>query len=131
MSELSPDDIPYTLGLDRLVDLDQEADFIGKSALQRIQREGVKRRLVGVEIAGEPLDAGNPEFWPVRDGERVVGHVTRCVYSPQLKKNIGFVNVPTDRSILGTEIAIDAAGGQRWARVVPIPFIEPKKKISR
>ena len=51
MSELSPDDIPYTLGLDRLVDLDQEADFIGKSALQRIQKEGVKRRLVGVEIA--------------------------------------------------------------------------------
>ena len=55
----------------------------------------------------------------------------RCASEPRLKKNIGFVNVPTDRSIIGTELAIDAAGGQRSARVVPIPFIEPKKKISR
>ena len=130
-SDITLDDNPFTLGFDRLVDLDQEADFIGKSALRRIHKEGVKRRLVGVEIAGEPLEGSNPEFWPVRDGERVVGHVTRCVYSPQLKKNIGFVNVPTDRSAIRTELAIDAASGRRSARVVPIPFVEPKKKISR
>ena len=131
VSDITPDDNPFTLGFDRLVDLDQEADFIGKAALQRIHKEGVKRRLVGVEIAGDPLEASNPEFWPVRDGERVVGHVTRCLYSPQLKKNIGFANVPTELSTIGTEFVIDATSGKRSARVVPTPFIESKKKISR
>jgi glycine cleavage system aminomethyltransferase T len=130
-SDITLNDNPFTLGFDRLVDLDQEADFIGKSALQRIRKQGVKRRLVGVEMAGDPLEASNPEFWPVRDGEHVVGHVTRCLYSPQLEKNIGFANVPTDRSAMGTELTIDATDGQRSARVVPVPFIESKKKISR
>ncbi len=38
---------PYELGLDRLVNLDMEADFIGKAALRRIREEGVRRRQVG------------------------------------------------------------------------------------
>lgn len=35
---------PYELGLERLVDLDMEADFIGKAALRRIRAQGVGRR---------------------------------------------------------------------------------------
>src|SRR5918992_992022 len=41
---------PFELGLDRLVDLDMEADFMGKAALRRIKEEGLRRRIVGVEI---------------------------------------------------------------------------------
>ena len=35
-------------GLERLVE-EQEADYIGKDALERIRREGVVRKLVGIE----------------------------------------------------------------------------------
>jgi glycine cleavage system aminomethyltransferase T len=38
-------------GLERLVEL-QDADYIGKDALERIRREGVSRKLVGIEIDG-------------------------------------------------------------------------------
>jgi glycine cleavage system aminomethyltransferase T len=31
---------PFELGLDRLVNLDMEADFIGKAALRRIKEDG-------------------------------------------------------------------------------------------
>ncbi len=34
---------PYELGFDRLVNLDMEADFIGKAALRRIHEQGVSR----------------------------------------------------------------------------------------
>jgi aminomethyltransferase len=129
VSDITRADNPFTLGLDRLVDLDQEADFIGKAALQRIRVEGVARRLVGVEMAGEPLESSNPEFWPVRSADRAVGHVTRCVYSPGLKKNIGFVNVPAELGAIGTELDIDTGGETRTARVVPTPFVESKKAI--
>ena len=40
-------------GLERLVE-EQDADYIGKDALERIRREGVSRKLVGIEIEGEP-----------------------------------------------------------------------------
>ena len=131
VSDITHEDNPFTVGFDRLVDVDQEAEFIGKAALRDIKKKGAKRRLVGVEIAGEPLAGTNSEFWPVRDGERAVGRVTRCVYSPRLEKNIGFVNIPAERAGIGSELGIDAADGQRAARVVPIPFVESKKQIPR
>jgi aminomethyltransferase len=131
VSDIRREDDPFTLGFDRLVDLDQEADFVGKSALQRIAKEGPKRRLVGVEVEGEALAQGNSEFWTVRDAERAVGHVTRCVYSPRLEKNIGFANVPVESAGTGTELGIDIPGGRRAARIVPTPFVEARKTIPR
>jgi glycine cleavage system aminomethyltransferase T len=43
---------PFELGLDRLVNLDMEADFIGKAALRRIKEQGVTRKQVGLIIEG-------------------------------------------------------------------------------
>jgi aminomethyltransferase len=130
-SDIRREDDPFTLGLARLVDLDQPAEFIGKAALRRIAKEGAKRRLVGVEMDGEPLAHANSEFWPVLHRERIVGHVTRCVHSPRLEKNIGFANVPVEASLLGTALGIDAPDGRRRARVAPTPFIDAKRTIER
>jgi len=59
-----------------------------------------------------------------------VGHVTRCVHSPRLEKNIGFANVPTEQSGIGSELLVDTSAGERQARVVPLPFVESKKAIA-
>jgi glycine cleavage system aminomethyltransferase T len=45
---------PFELGLDRLVNLDMEADFIGKAALRRIKAQGVTRKQIGLIIEGSP-----------------------------------------------------------------------------
>ena len=71
---------PYELGLDRLVNLDTDADFIGKAALHRIRDEGVSRRQVGLVIDGEPLSGPNTSFWPIEVDNAVVGKVTSAVY---------------------------------------------------
>ena len=52
-----------------MVDLEQEADFMGKEALKRIKAEGVTRKLVGVDIEGEPLG----ELHRQRDARRLPG----------------------------------------------------------
>ncbi len=129
VSDITAKDNPFTLGLDRLVDLEMEADFLGKSALKKIKAEGVKRRLVGVEISGPPL-AGNDTFWPVTLDGKKIGQVTRCVHSPRLKKNIGFVNVPTAHAVIGSKVRIEIPSGGANAVVVKTPFIESKKKIE-
>ena len=67
---------PFELGLGRLVDLDMEADYVGKAALRRIAAEGPARRLVGLELGGPALVAGNEEPWPLRAADTVVGRVT-------------------------------------------------------
>jgi glycine cleavage system aminomethyltransferase T len=121
---------PFELGLDRLVDLDSEAEFMGKDALRRIRDQGVSRKIVGVEIDGARLEM-NATKWPVRaNGERV-GTVTSAIYSPRLEKNIGFAWVPVERSGLGTMLRVDTADGERGATVVRMPFVDPGKQIPK
>ena len=128
-SDLTRADNPFILGLDWLVDFDQPDDFIGKQALLKIKAAGVERRLAGVEIHGEPLLAGNEEFWKVSDGDQEIGHLTRCVHSPRLKKNIGFVNVPIQFAKIGTELVLAAPSGDMQATVCKSPWFPAQKVI--
>jgi glycine cleavage system T protein len=122
---------PYELGLGWLVDLDQEAHFIGKEALTRIRAEGTPRKLVGVEIDGDRLDL-NMTRWPVATNGSQVGFITSAVFSPRLEKNIGYAMVPTELGEEGTELTVTVPEvGDRATRVVPKPFVDPKKDIPK
>ncbi|NRG19689.1 glycine cleavage system protein T [Rhizobiales bacterium] len=121
---------PFELGLDRLVDLDMEADFIGKSALKRIREKGVSQLLVGLEIDGPPLAGANDEHWPVtRDGQ-IIGRVTSAIYSPRLKKNIALAMVARRHTGIGTRAVVDMFAELRTCEVVPKPFYDPGKSIA-
>lgn len=129
ISDMALTDNPYVIGMDRFVNLDQDDDFIGKEALRRIKAEGVKRRLVGVEISGEPLVGSNEHFWSIAKHGEKVGHITRCVYSPRLEKNIGWANVAIECADIGTELVVDTSVGARNAAVCGAPWIKSETKI--
>ena len=129
VSDMTLNDNPFVIGMDKFVNLDQPDDFIGKEALTKIKAEGVKRRLVGFEMPGEPLVGSNEHFWTVlNDGEKI-GHVSRCVFSPRLEKNIGWANVAIEQSNVGTQIDIDTTDGIRPAVVCDAPWFPPQIKI--
>lgn len=121
---------PYELGLDRLVDVDMDAEFIGKAALRKIRDVGVSRRQVGLEIAGVPLSGPNTTFWPVLNAAEPVGKVTSAIYSPRLEKNIALAMVGTEFADVGTELTVQSPDGTVAATVVEKPFYDPKKKIT-
>ena len=121
---------PFELGLDRLVDLEMPADFIGKAALQRVQQQGITRQQVGLEIDGEPLPGPNTQFWPVELSGEVIGKVTSAVYSPRLKKNIALAMVASAHSDIGTSYDVQLPGETRSGTNVPKPFYDPKKQIT-
>ncbi len=130
-SDMSLENNPYEVSLGWLVDGGKEADYIGKEALKRIKREGVKRKLVGLEVEGELGHVWLPEHWPVHVDGRSVGKLTALAYSPRLKKNIGYAMVPIELSKLGTRLTVKAPSGDLKATVVPKPFIDPKKDIPK
>jgi glycine cleavage system aminomethyltransferase T len=128
---------PYEvdLGYEWMVDLDQEADFVGKEALRHIKAEGITRKLVGVEIGGEKLgsyiDGTMIDFFPVhKNGDRV-GDVTSACYSPRLDKNIGYAMLPIELAEFGTDVEVETPSGKTSAVVVQKPFIDPKKEIPK
>ena len=129
VSDITLQDNPFVIGMDKFVNLEQPDDFIGKEALTKIKKEGAKRRLVGIEVSGEPLPGSNEHFWTVLAGGQKVGHVTRCVFSPRLEKNIGWANVAVAQSVVGTKIDIETADGIRAAIVCDAPWFAPQIKI--
>jgi glycine cleavage system aminomethyltransferase T len=123
---------PYEAGLEWTVQLDQEADFIGKRALRRIAEEGVSRKVVGVELDGDPMIGYHEDYLPVMADGQQIGQVSSAFWSPRLEKNIGFALVPTDLSETGTKLAVrTAARGTVDAVVVPKPFIDPRKETPK
>lgn len=121
---------PFELGLDRLVDLEMPANFIGKAALKQAQQQGISRQQVGLELDGEPLPGPNTQFWPVAVNGEVIGKVTSAVYSPRLKKNIALAMVAIGHSAVGTACTVQLTGETRSGTIVPKPFYDPKKQIT-
>ena len=121
---------PFELGLDRLVDLEMPANFIGKAALKQVQQQGISRQQVGLELDGEPLPGPNTQFWPVEVNGEVIGKVTSAVYSPRLKKNIALAMVASAHSAVGTSCTVQLTGETRSGKIVPKPFYDPKKQIT-
>ena len=121
---------PYELGLDRLVDLEADFDFIGKPALQKIRHQGVIRKQVGLIISGPAMTGPNSNFWAVEKDGQVVGKITSAVYSPRLQQNIALAMVDANFAALGTEYLVVKADGNETATVVQKPFFDPKKKLT-
>jgi aminomethyltransferase len=121
---------PFELGLDRLVNLDKEAEFIGKFALQRIRDNGVTRKQVGLVIDGDHLAGPNTEFWTLNHDGAPVGKVTSAIYSPRLKKNIALAMVAVEAAELGTALEVAMQSGVTTATVVEKPFFDPRKQIA-
>ncbi|TJZ84590.1 glycine cleavage T C-terminal barrel domain-containing protein [Paracoccus hibiscisoli] len=121
---------PYELGLDRLVNLEIEADFIGKDALRRIKSNGPTRRQVGLVIEGAPLSGPNTTFWPVSNGDRTVGKVTSAIHSPRLGQNIALAMLSTDAAQIGARVQVQTRTGLLDATIVERPFYDPKKTIA-
>ncbi|MDC3368059.1 glycine cleavage system protein T [bacterium] len=121
---------PFELGFDRLVNLDMDAEFIGKAALRKIKQEGPMRKQVGLVLDCAPLTGPNTTFWAIQQDGATIGKVTSAVYSPRLKQNIALAMVATNAAIMGAEVEVLTNSGAVKATMVERPFYDPKKQIA-
>ncbi|MDA7827174.1 glycine cleavage system protein T [Rhodobacteraceae bacterium] len=121
---------PFELGFDRLVDLEMDADFIGKDALKKIKANGITRTQIGLVLNCAPLTGPNTRFWDIQKDDVVVGRVTSAVYSPRLKQNIALAMVDIDHAVLGSSVSVMTHSGPCEATMVERPFFDPKKSIA-
>ena len=123
------------MGYTWMVDLEQDADFIGKQALQRIKSEGPRRKLVGVEIEGPSLgsfiDNEMIDVFPVFEGEPAHRQRHVGVLLPEAREEHRIRDAP-DRDRRHREpVRGGDTGGRQWATTVPKPFIDPDKDIPK
>ena len=122
---------PYTIGLGRLVNLDQEDDFIGKEALKVIKEEGPKEMLVGIELEGDPIIKAPENFWTVNNSDnKKIGRVSRAFFSPRLQKNIGLAIVDIDYADEETKFSVATPNGDLQSVVVSLPWFKAEKDTN-
>ncbi|MBN2371851.1 MAG: glycine cleavage system aminomethyltransferase GcvT [Vicinamibacteria bacterium] len=112
-------------GLGWIVALDErKGDFIGRARLAEEKGRGTRRKLAGFELTGPGI--ARHGHGVLQDGERVAD-VRSGTYAPFLKKSIGLCYLPSARSGVGEELAIEIRGRRVPARVVPTPFYRRSK----
>jgi aminomethyltransferase len=138
---------PFEMGLGRLVHANKNR-FIGQAALLAEQKRGQAREIVGLEIDWPEVerlyeDVGlPPAVSPIasrvavpvfKDGAHV-GKATSSTWSPTLKKMIALATVNRPHNQLGAklqfEVTVEAKRHRVGARVVKLPFFNPKRKTA-
>lgn len=121
--ELSETISPLEAGLGFTVKPDK-GDFIGREVLAMQKKEGVPRKLVGLEM----IDRGIPRtHYPVYAGEELIGEVTTGTQSPTLKKNIGLALLRTEYATVGEVVEVEIRRKKLKAKIVKTPFYKRQK----
>ena len=128
LSDLDRTNNPYEVGLDWMIDLDQEDDFIGKEALREINIKGPLKKLMGAEIEADPIYESNEDHLPVLIDGKVVGSMNAMVYSPRLDKNLSYVFLDIEHARVGQEIIISSPDKDLKAKLVNLPWLDRAKK---
>lgn len=128
LADLDRTNNPYEVGLDWMIDLDQEDDFIGKEALREINIKGPLKKLMGAEIEGDPINDSNEDHLPVLIDGKVVGSMNAMVYSPRLDKNLSYVFLDIEHARVGQEIIISSPDKDLKAKLVDLPWLDRAKK---
>ncbi len=116
---------PYEVNLGKFVSLSREDDFIGKSALTIIKKNGIKRRFVGYLIAGDPYQGSSEHRWTVLDGKDKAGFVSAAAWSPRIQSNIGVGLIDQKLATPGSVVTVEGTSGTTSATVSALPFDIP------
>ncbi len=122
--ELSADITPIEASLSMFVKLDKP-EFIGKEALAAQKADGVKRRIVGLELEGNAIPRHG---YPVEVNGEQVGEVTTGYRSISTGKSVAMamINKPYDK--LGTEVEVRIRKKTFPAKVVKKRFYDKNYK---
>lgn len=121
-SDTDDDCNPLEVGLERYLDLAAPVEYIGKSALQEIARQGPRRRRVGLLLDTQPMTPCQ-QPWPVSYNGQPVGTVSSAVWSPRLEHNIALALLNIEAASPGTAVDIQSPERILSAEVTGLPFI--------
>ena len=100
--ELSPEISPVMAGLSMFCKLDKE-EFIGKEAIAQQKAEGVKQRVIGIELKDRAVPRHG---YAVMHNCEKVGEVTTGYQSISTSKSVCMALVDTPHAKLGTELEV-------------------------
>ena len=121
-NDFDNNDNPFECGFGKYVNLDTNINFLGKDKLKKIEKEGIKRKLMGVLIETNKINLTTS--LNIKDNNNnFIGELRSACYSPHFKKVIGIamINQPYCKASESGIIEID--GNSLSLKVCDLPFI--------
>jgi aminomethyltransferase len=111
---------PLEAGLGWITKFNKPAGFIAKEILEKQKVDGLKRKLVGLEM----IDRGIPrhKYQVLDKAGNAIGYVTSGTQAPSLNKAIGLGYVAIENAALDSEIFVNIRNNAVKAKVVKFPF---------
>ena len=98
-------------------------DFIGKEALKKIKKKGIKQKMCGVIFGGKPYKPNGKLLKVLSPGKEIIGHITSGVFSPKFKNNIGLSMILKDYWMENQKIIVETLNGKLVNGVITtLPF---------
>ena len=114
---------PLETDLGFFVKLEQESDFIGKSAL--LAAGEPKRCRVGLKVTGRGIAR---EHCPVFVGDQQIGMTTSGTHCPFIGMPVAMALIEKEYGQVGNTVEIEIRGRKVSAEIVPLPFYKRPKK---
>ena len=114
-------DNPYECGFDQYIDIKSDINYLGKKALVKISKEGIKRKLMGVKIDLDKI--GMTEELPLQNGKSLVGYLRSAVYSPHFKKVVGIAMIKKEYWDKKTTFELEINGKKCRGSVCDWPLV--------
>ena len=91
-NDMDNGDNPYECGFEKYINIDSEADFLGKEKLKKIKFEGIKKKLMGVKFDLDNISLTGSLKLIGKDNNDL-GELRSACYSPHFKKVIGIAMI--------------------------------------
>jgi len=116
-NEMTRQNNPLECGLEKYCQLDGSVEYIGRSALMEIARNGHERLIRGLLFDGEACSACQYP-WPITIENRQIGYVTSATWSPRFEQNVALAMLDRGYWDAGTLVIVNAGDGHKRQGVV-------------
>ena len=115
-------DNPFECGFEKYVHLDSDVNFLGKEKLIKIKKDGIKKKLMGIQLDTNKINLTKSLDIKDENGS-FIGELRSACYSPHFKKVIGIamINEPYCKASMAGKLEIE--GNSFTVKVCDLPFI--------
>ena len=94
-NDMDNNDNPFECGFEKYINLESNIDFLGKEALKKVKKNGIKKKLMGVKIEIDQIHLTN-EISLHDKNNYEIGSLRSAVYSPTFNKVVGIAMIKID-----------------------------------
>jgi dimethylsulfoniopropionate demethylase len=121
-NDFDNNDNPFECGFEKYVNLESDIVFLGKEKLRMIKSDGIKRKLMGVEIETDNISLTRSVDITNKEG-KLIGDLRSACYSPHFKKVIGIAMIKEPFCKASEVGKLDIEGKTLSVKVCDLPFI--------